>query len=95
MPVYIDNFYVTGAGNYGRMKMSHMIADTREELYNMADKIGVARKWIQDFGTTREHFDVCMSARKKAIELGANAIPFRELATMTSSRTYEGKKPDY
>src|SRR5688572_28937888 len=84
--VYVDNFYITGAGNFGRMKMSHMIADTTEELLQMADKIGVARKWIQHAGTTREHFDVCMSARTKAIKLGAQALGFRELSEIISRR---------
>jgi hypothetical protein len=57
MAVYVDNFYITGAGNFGRMKMSHLVADTRAELYAMVDKIGVSRKWIQSYDTTREHFD--------------------------------------
>lgn len=28
-------------GNFGRMKMSHLMADTTEELLTMVDKIGV------------------------------------------------------
>lgn len=91
MAVYIDNFYVTGAGKFGRMKMSHMIADNREELYAMVDKIKVQRKWIQDFGTTREHFDVCMEKRVLAIKHGAIPIGFRELSEKTITRVYEGK----
>lgn len=46
MAVYIDNFYITGAGNFGRMKMSHMVADTTEELLEMVDKLGMKRQWI-------------------------------------------------
>jgi hypothetical protein len=61
MAVYIDNFYVTGAGDFGRMKMSHMVADTTDELLKMADAIGVKRKWIQHPDTCNEHFDICMS----------------------------------
>lgn len=86
MPVYIDNFYITGAGNFGRMKMSHMIADTTEELLEMVDKIGVKREWIQYPGTSREHFDVCMSARVKAIKAGAISVGFRELSEIMSRR---------
>jgi hypothetical protein len=82
MSVYIDNFNA----KFGRMIMCHMIADTREELLQMCDKIGVKRKWIQDYGTNREHFDICLSNKKKAIELGAIEIGFRELATMTKER---------
>lgn len=60
--------------------MSHMIADTTEELLKMADAIGIQRKWIQHKGTPNEHFDVCFSHRKKAIALGAIEIGFRDYA---------------
>jgi hypothetical protein len=60
---------------YGRMLMCHMIADTTDELLAMADRIGVARKWIQHAGTEREHFDVCKSKRELAIAAGA--VPFK------------------
>ena len=87
--VYVDNFYETGAGNFGRMKMSHMIADTQKELLEMCDKIGVQRKWIQDYGTNREHFDISLSKRKLALQFGAKEIGFRELAEMTSNRKHK------
>jgi hypothetical protein len=80
--VYVDNMDAP----FGPMIMCHMIADTTEELLIMADKIGVARKWIQNAGTYSEHFDVCLSAKKKAIEHGAKEIGMRELAAMTCSR---------
>lgn len=67
MAVYIDNFEVS----FGRMIMSHMIADTKEELLSMVDKIGVQRKWIQKEGTCYEHFDICLSKKKLAIAHGA------------------------
>lgn len=88
MAVYVDDFYKTGATFRG-MKMSHMIADSRKELLAMVRKIGMSTKWIQDEGTPREHFDVCMVKRQKAIQLGAIEIGYRELATMTKERTYE------
>lgn len=80
--VYVDDMNA----KFGRMIMCHMIADTTQELLEMADKIGVARKWIQDAGTYQEHFDICLTKRKKAIELGAKAINMRELAKMTLAR---------
>ena len=82
MAVYIDNFNA----KYGRMTMCHMIADTTEELLAMADKIGVAAKWIQDKGEYSEHFDVCLSAKKKAIEHGAIEISAREFARFCGLR---------
>lgn len=80
--VYIDNM----EAGFGRMKMCHMIADTPQELLEMVDKIGVARKWIQYPGTPREHFDICLSKKKIAVEMGAKAITMRELGEILSNR---------
>lgn len=73
--VYVD----AAIWKYGRMIMCHMKADTKEELLEMADKIGVARKWIQDEDTYLEHFDICKSKRNLAIKLGAKEISRHEL----------------
>lgn len=85
MSVYVDDFYIMGLG-VRNMKMSHMNADTTQELLEMADKIGLQRKWIQYIGTNQEHFDVAMSTRKKAIEAGAIEKPMRELARAVVKR---------
>lgn len=88
--VYVDNFYETGAGNFGRMKMSHMFADTTEELLAMVDKIGVQRQWIQHAGTANEHFDIAKSKRELAIQAGATPVNFREYANMINNRIKTG-----
>jgi hypothetical protein len=67
MAVYVDNYKAA----FGRMTMCHMMADTRDELLQMVDKIGVQRRWIQKAGTHQEHFDVCLSKRDKAVAAGA------------------------
>lgn len=59
---------------FGRMVMCHMMADTTEELLEMADKIGVDRKWIQRPGQLGEHFDICKSKRALAIANGAQEV---------------------
>lgn len=75
MTVYVDG----QRNNYGRMKMCHMVADTKEELLEMVDKIGVNRKWIQKENTPYEHFDISLGKRKLAIENGAVAVSSKEL----------------
>jgi hypothetical protein len=82
MAVYVDNY---GAA-FGRMIMSHMIADSHEELLEIARKIGVQEKWIQYEGTYREHFDICLSKRKKAVLLGAIEMSPIELVKKMYSR---------
>lgn len=74
MAVYIDQM----DAEYGRMKMCHMAADSTDELLAMADKIGVARRWIQKKGTRHEHFDVCLSKKRAAIAAGAIEMTRRE-----------------
>ncbi|PUA41379.1 DUF4031 domain-containing protein [Pseudomonas protegens] len=74
MSVYVDDMNAT----FGRMKMCHMFADSTDELLAMADKTGVQRKWIQKAGTLREHFDICLSKRALAVELGAVEITYPE-----------------
>lgn len=76
MSVYVDDVRL----EFGRMVMCHMWADTLDELLAMADKIGVARKWIQghptlSFGKHRNaswvHFDIALSKKALAIKSGA------------------------
>lgn len=63
---------------YGRMKMSHMAAETLEELHEMAQKIGVSKRHFQNkFG--KPHYDICQKMKKKAIELGAMEVSDKEL----------------
>jgi len=82
MSVYVDNYNAS----FGRMTMSHMGADSREELDAMADKIGVQRKWIQYPGTWREHYDISKSKRELAIRAGAEAISPRQFVIRQRER---------
>lgn len=82
MAVYVDDM----RAKFGRMVMAHMIADSRAELDAMADRIGVARRWIQDAGTPREHYDVSLGAKAKALAAGAVLVTQRELACRLLAR---------
>jgi len=82
MSVYVDDMQAP----YRGMRMCHMIADSRAELDAMADRIGVARKWIQYPGTAREHYDICRAARARAVAAGALEVTQRELAAKTRAR---------
>ncbi|WP_421907240.1 DUF4031 domain-containing protein [Mameliella sp.] len=86
MTVYVDDMHSTPLGQLGRMKMCHMIADSTDELLAMADKIGVARRWIQKRGTANEHFDIASSKRALAVQHGAVEITMRELAMKCRDR---------
>lgn len=81
MTVYVDDMFRRPMGRLGRMKMSHMIADTGAELHIMADRIGVARRWFQG-----DHYDISLSRRALAIEAGAVPVTMRQLAAMAFLR---------
>lgn len=67
MSVYVDDV----RAKYGRMIMCHMTADSTDELLAMADRIRVARRWLQHPGTWKEHFDICLAKRALAVKAGA------------------------
>lgn len=82
MAVYVDDMRAA----FRRMTMCHMIADSREELLAMADRIGVRRVWLQKTGTPQEHFDICLSKRARAVAAGAIEITQRQLAEKVRAR---------
>ncbi len=61
--------------------MCHMVADTLEELHEMADRIGVARRWFQA-NASHPHYDICKAKRAIALSLGAVEVGRRELAAI-------------
>jgi hypothetical protein len=84
--VYVDDMYRIPLGEFRGMKMSHLIADSKEELLNFVDKIGVKRKWIQHENDPLEHFDICLSKRELAIKVGATPITMREMSKLITKR---------
>jgi hypothetical protein len=82
MAVYVDDMQA----KHRSMIMCHMIADTSEELDEMAELIGVQLKWKQFPGTPREHYDISKAKRALAVKLGAVEVTQRELAKMIRIR---------
>lgn len=87
MAVYVDNAMLP----LGRMIMCHMIADTHEELMEMAQRIGVERHHLQKAGTHQEHFDVCLRMRARAVWNGAKEITQKELGAKLLERIVDGR----
>jgi hypothetical protein len=82
MAVYVDRM----KARFGSMVMCHMIADSRAELLEMADRIGVRRQWMQAPSTYREHFDISLTKRELAVDAGAIEISWRELGEKIRAR---------
>lgn len=68
-----------------------MIADSDQELRDMAVKIGVLQKWHQG-----NHFDICLSKKALAIYYGAFEITPKQCAAMVRRQSVTGLlgKPD-
>jgi Protein of unknown function (DUF4031) len=66
--------------------MSHMIADSEQELHDMAEVIGLARRWFQG-----DHYDVTQTMKDRALKAGAEAITWRQLGMMLREKRETGK----
>lgn len=84
MTVYVDDLEIPWKG----MIMSHMAADTLEELHAMADKIGLKREWFQDKRVP--HYDVSSNKKTLALEFGAIEVNSKALLIIMS-RKYDNK----
>ena len=73
MAVYVDN----ARNPYGRMLMCHMVADRIEELFGMADRIGIAHRHFQP--GSFPHFDLSLTYRGRAIRNGAIEVERHDL----------------
>lgn len=80
--VYVDE----AKHPFGRMMMCHMMADTTAELLAMADRIGVAKKWLQKAGSPYEHFDISKGKRAEAVAHGALEVTSRDLGLLIRKR---------
>lgn len=72
MTVYVDKT----KNPFRNMIMCHMMADTPQELHDMALKIGMRLSWFQPLSSP--HYDVCLMRRIRAINLGAVEIDRRK-----------------
>lgn len=85
--VYVDDMRAP----FGRMIMCHMIADSIDELHEMADRIGVARRWFQGPPKHDPHYDISLSKRTLAVKFGAKEVSQREIV-MVIRKAREGTR---
>ena len=63
---------------YRGMLMSHMTADTLDEIHEMADRLEIFRKYFQYPPKTRfPHYDIPVDRRERALAFGAHAVDRR------------------
>lgn len=84
MSVYVDVMEVSGPNRRGFA--AHMLADTHDELMEMAGLIGLRPEWIQRAGTVYEHFDLSPSKRSLAIHHGARIAGPHEIVSIIANK---------
>ena len=83
MSLYVDDARIP----YGRMKMSHLIADTPGELRAACAALGLSAEYIQHPMSAREHLDISLTKRVQAISrLGARRISSRQIIEIIQSK---------
>lgn len=78
MTVYVDTAFIEATVPNGRVrhnsKWCHLTADTKAELHEFAQRLGLRRSYFQDKPSGRWHYDVTEGMRWKAIRMGAVEI---------------------
>lgn len=86
MAVYVDDM----SAPYRNMLMCHMIADSDDELHEMAERLGLQRRWHQKPPQHDSHYDIALSKRRLAVNMGAIEITLRQCAAMCFRRRKSG-----
>ena len=68
------------------MSMSHLLADSTEELEAIAAELGLKAEWMQHRGEPSEHYDVSQSVKRRALKLGAVQVKPRDLVAIIRAR---------
>lgn len=82
MTVYVDDAHIPWAPPHAPnvWLMSHMFADTLDELHAFATRIGLKRAWFQQPPKASwEHYDITKGKRELALRMGAVPIRYRDL----------------
>lgn len=89
MTVYVDDPIWPFRG----MVMCHMVADSLDELHELAAQIGMKREWFQDLPkASHPHYDLNEERRALALELGAVYVPAEVLARAIIARRKNGNE---
>ncbi len=99
MTVYVDDIRIPAKVGRFEAKWSHLIADSRDELHEFAQRLGLRRSYFQDPAVNGKpkadpgtlhaemwHYDVTESKRQQAIRLGAVAIGWHDLPGIIEAR---------
>ena len=84
LTVYVDDWRQRATIREREDRWSHLVADDPGELHAMAARLGIPPRGYQRHrrSAALNHYDLPESLRLRAIELGAVAITWRDLARL-------------
>jgi Protein of unknown function (DUF4031) len=71
----------------------HLLADTRDELHEMADALGIPRRFFQEH-PWRWHHDLPDHLRARAVQLGAVEVTMHDVGALLRRRRLEFELSD-
>ncbi len=92
MAVYVDELaeYATDFYPWRHVASCHMYADTVSELYALADRIGLKRRWFQN-KPSFPHYDL-LGGNKRRAAIRAGAIETNRAHAVEHVRALRGAK---
>lgn len=88
MACYVDAVHDYPHAGLRFTEFCHLLADTRPELHDMADQLGIPRRYFQDH-PWRWHHDLPSHMRARALELGARELNLHEVGALLRRRRSE------
>jgi hypothetical protein len=79
MACYVDTVRSYPGAGLRYSQFCHLLADTRAELHDMADALGIPRRFFQDH-PWRWHHDIPAHLRGRAVDLGAREVTMHDVA---------------
>lgn len=96
MSVYVDPLEDYSAlVSRGPSVWCHMMADSEEELFDMARAIGLKREWYQNHNPRFPHFDLTTYMRGRAIKAGALQVSHKEMIEHFRKDSKHGNDTDH
>ena len=85
MSCYVDTVRSYPAAGLRFTEFCHLLADERDELHDLAERIGMPRRFFQDH-PWRWHYDLPAHVRVEAVRLGAREVDLAFVGRMLRDR---------
>jgi hypothetical protein len=88
MACYVDTVRSYPTAGLRFQDFCHLLADTRPELHELADRLGMPTRMFQDH-PWRWHYDLPAHLRPEAVRLGAREVSMHEVGALLRARRSE------